>query len=181
MARIVAFLRGINVGKTLRIGMPALKASFERLGFDDVATYIASGNVVFSAPKATPTLARRITAALEKDFGAAIPVVLVDAKQLRAVVDGAPKGFGQKPDAYRYDVMFVLPPMTPEVALPQVPAKAGVDRVFAGPGALYYSRLVARVKETDIAKLGRTRVVASLTIRNWNTTTAMLKLAEERA
>jgi uncharacterized protein (DUF1697 family) len=45
----VALLRGINVGGNNMVPMKALKASFEKLGFRDVATYINSGNVVFRA------------------------------------------------------------------------------------------------------------------------------------
>jgi len=48
MQRYIAFLRGINLGKR-RLLMSQLKALFEELGFDDVETFIASGNVVFSS------------------------------------------------------------------------------------------------------------------------------------
>jgi len=51
MVAYVALLRGINVGGKNLIGMPALKAAFEAEGFDEVRTYIQSGNVLFSAPK----------------------------------------------------------------------------------------------------------------------------------
>ena len=47
--RYIAFLRGINVGKHRRITMAELKAAFEASGYRDVATYIASGNVIFDA------------------------------------------------------------------------------------------------------------------------------------
>jgi hypothetical protein len=53
-------LRGINVGGKNLIRMPALKASFEAGGFEDVVTYIASGNVLFRAPRPGTALADRI-------------------------------------------------------------------------------------------------------------------------
>jgi uncharacterized protein (DUF1697 family) len=58
--RLIAFLRAINVGgHTVRMAM--LRALFEELGLDDVETFIASGNVVFSASaKNVPALERRI-------------------------------------------------------------------------------------------------------------------------
>ena len=49
MPTSVALLRGINVGGKNLIRMPALKACFEENGFDDVVTYIQSGNVLFTA------------------------------------------------------------------------------------------------------------------------------------
>src|SRR5438552_14543588 len=65
MARYVALLRGINVGGNNLIKMGALKACFEKQGFGDVATYIASGNVLFSESAAgAAKLAAGIEAAL---------------------------------------------------------------------------------------------------------------------
>ena len=71
MARHVAFLGGLNVGKGHRVSMADLKAHFESLGHDDVSTYINSGNVVFSTSKKPNEAA--IEAALEKAVGFAVP------------------------------------------------------------------------------------------------------------
>jgi hypothetical protein len=91
----VALLRGINVGGKNLIRMPALKAAFEDEGFEDVATYIQSGNVVFAAPAARATdLTHRIESMLAEAFDYVPTVVVRSHKQLRATVDGAPKGFG---------------------------------------------------------------------------------------
>jgi len=65
----VAFLRAINVGGHI-VKMDALRKSFVRLGFEDVDTFIASGNVIFSSPsKDTAKLERQIEAQLKKDLG----------------------------------------------------------------------------------------------------------------
>ncbi|HXT68981.1 MAG TPA: DUF1697 domain-containing protein [Vicinamibacterales bacterium] len=69
MASYVAFLRAINVGGRV-VKMEALKKSFVRLGFSDVDTFIASGNVLFSSrAKDTAKLERQIEKQLEKDLG----------------------------------------------------------------------------------------------------------------
>ena len=69
MARYVALLRGINVGGKNLIPMPALKAAFEEHGFDDVRTYIQSGNVVFSTPTSSQvTLTREIERTISTTF-----------------------------------------------------------------------------------------------------------------
>ena len=68
-SRYVAFLRGINLGKR-RPPMTQLKALFEEMGFGDVATFIASGNVIFSsATRDTQKLAAQISRHLEKALG----------------------------------------------------------------------------------------------------------------
>ena len=65
----VAFLRGINVGGNALISMTQLKAYFEQLGFDNVRTYINSGNVIFTSTSTDERkLERSITKALVEHF-----------------------------------------------------------------------------------------------------------------
>lgn len=97
MTRYVALLRGINVGGKNVIRMPALKACVEARGLRDVATYIQSGNVMFSAARPDERrLTRMLEDALSKTFAYRSRVVLRSSAQMKAIVDGAPKGFGDR-------------------------------------------------------------------------------------
>jgi uncharacterized protein (DUF1697 family) len=175
--RYVALLRGINVGGKNIIGMGALRASFEALGFGDVATYIQSGNVLFSARAGTKAkLTQTIERALGEAFAYEARVVLVSARELARVVADAPAGFGQQPLRYRYDVLFVKEPLTPPAAIAQVEVKPGVDTATAGAHALYFRRLIAKATQSRLSKLTQRPVYQSLTIRNWNTTTRLLAM-----
>jgi uncharacterized protein (DUF1697 family) len=177
MARYVALLRGINVGGKNLIKMPELKASFEGHGFEDVATYIQSGNVLFGAPRSdSSALASRIERMLEAAFGIPLVVVVRSQKQLRAVVERAPEGFGAEPSAYRYDVIFLKEPLTSAAAMRDVPTKPGVDQVHTGPGVLYFARLSSRATQSRLSRIVGLPVYKSMTIRNWNTTTKLLEL-----
>ena len=70
----VAFLRAINLGSKRQIKMDRLRGIFEDAGFDDVATFIASGNVIFRAPRqAAGTLEGKIEQALEDAVGFEVP------------------------------------------------------------------------------------------------------------
>jgi uncharacterized protein (DUF1697 family) len=181
MTQFVALLRGINVGGNNLIKMSELKACFEKLGFENVATFIASGNVLFeSKGSAGPKLTSRIEAMLEKTFGYRASVVLRSAKQLEQIVKKAPKGFGTQPAAYRYDVLFLKEPLSAAVALKSVPTKEGVDAAFAGPGALYFSRLEKKASQSRLSKIAAMPIYKSLTIRNWNTTTKLFALLNAR-
>jgi uncharacterized protein (DUF1697 family) len=98
MPSYVALLRGINVGGKNLIKMPALEACFEANGFEDVATYIQSGNVLFGSSETRASeLANTIEEVLGREFGYAATVVVRNRKQMRAIVDRAPKGFGAEP------------------------------------------------------------------------------------
>ena len=113
MGRYVALLRGINVGGNNLIKMANLKACFEALGFVDVATYIQSGNIVFTTGESgAEKLTRRAEAAIAAAFGCASRVVLRSGRQMRDIVARAPAGFGTQPERYRYHVIFLKAPLT---------------------------------------------------------------------
>ena len=181
MAHHLALLRGINVGGKNLIKMADLKACFEENGFDNVATYIQSGNVLFESPESS---AAKLTARIEKMLGGSFDyvasVVVRSRAQLRKVVEQAPAGYGTEPDLYRYDVLFLKPPLTAKKALKEVPLKEGVDEVNAGPGVLYHSRLASRASSSRLSRVASMPIYQSMTIRNWNTTTKLLERMNSR-
>jgi uncharacterized protein (DUF1697 family) len=175
----VALLRGINVGGKNLIRMPALKACFEANGFEDVVTYIQSGNVLFRSSGSGSELGRRIETMLSKTFDYRASVVLRSRSQMRTIVEGAPQGFGADPATFRYDAIFLKEPLTSRAALKQVPAKEGVDEVNAGRGVLYFSRLTSRASQSRLSRVVSMPIYQSMTIRNWNTTTRLLRMMDE--
>lgn len=180
--KYLALLRGINVGGNNIIKMSELKECFEEMGFSEVRTYIQSGNVIFqSEEKSTKRLTDQIEKALSKTFNYQAKVVVISEKQLKQVIEEAPKGFGEKKEKYRYDVIFIKPPMTAKKALKETPVKEGVDHTHAGKHAIYFSRLIAKITSSRISRAVGTPVYQFMTIRNWNTTTKLLKLIEELA
>ena len=176
MAQYVALLRGINVGGKNVISMPALKACVEAQGLRDVATYIQSGNVLFSAARSERRLTRLLEGALSKTFAYRSRVVIRSSGQMKATVEGAPKGFGERPGTYRYDVIFLIDPLTPDEAMKCATARRGVDHVHAGDGVLYFSRLISRAAESRLIRIAATPAYQNMTIRNWNTTTRLVGL-----
>ncbi len=177
-SRYVALLRGINVGGNNPVPMTALRAFFEQQGLADVATYIQSGNVLFTSAERSDALAARLEAGLSEAFGFPACVVLRSREQLRGVVEAAPAGFGARPAAYRYDVIFLKEPLSSDEALAAAPARPGVDRVRAGEGVLYFSRLVARASQSRMSRITALPIYRRMTIRSWSTTTRLLALAE---
>jgi uncharacterized protein (DUF1697 family) len=177
VATYVALLRGINVGGSNLIRMPALKACFEAEGFRDVATCLQSGNVLFTASRATQDrLTAQIEKTLSKTFAYQARVVVRSFEQMKATVEGAPRGFGRQPATYRYDVIFLKHPLTPDEAMKSVSAKPGVDRVFAGDSVLYCSRLISKAAQSHLSRVVGTPAYQNMTIRNWNTTSKLFAL-----
>jgi uncharacterized protein (DUF1697 family) len=179
MTQYVALLRGINVGGRNLIKMPALKACFDDLGFRDVATYIQSGNVLFvSGESGRAELTRRIEEALAATFDYQASVVLRSRRQMRSIVARAPGGFGAHPTEYRYDVIFLKEPLGAPAAMKSVLTREGVDDVQAGAGVLYFSRLISKASQSQLNRLVSLPLYKRITIRNWNTTTKLLRMME---
>jgi uncharacterized protein (DUF1697 family) len=91
MARYVAFLRGMNLGGR-RITNDELREAFEDLELTDVATFRASGNVVFDAPDGIEKadIATRIEAGLAESLGYDVPVFLRSCEQAAAIAAREP-------------------------------------------------------------------------------------------
>jgi uncharacterized protein (DUF1697 family) len=177
MTRYVALLRGINVGGKNLIKMTDLKVCFEKAGFEDVETYIQSGNVIFSSgDSGHAALTSRIEALLGRAFNYQASIVLRTRKQMQDIVARAPDGFGSQPARYRYDVIFLKELLTASAAMKSVRVKEGVDEAHAGRSVLYFSRLISRASQSQLSRLASMPVYQDMTIRNWNTTTRLLDL-----
>ena len=177
MTSYLALLRGINVGGKNLIKMADLRASFEELGFADVATFIASGNVLFRAPRQKrDDLAARLESELTRRFGIELKVVLLTDAQLRAVVEDAPRGFGAASDLC--DVVFLRKPLTVKQAFAVVETRDGVDQARAGKGVIYFSRLAAKATSSRMSRIVMQPEYKNMTIRSWSTTTKLLRLLD---
>lgn len=176
MASFVALLRGINVGGKNLIPMPALKSCFEQAGYAEVSTYIQSGNVLFSTTGKKAKIARDVASAIEATFGLDLVVVVRSKSEMLSVVSDAPRGFGQDPEHYKYDVIFLKEPLTAAKAIKEVPLKEGVDQLWAGKGVIYFSRLEAKLTQSRLSKVASLPIYKQMTIRNWNTTTKLAAL-----
>ena len=176
----LTLLRGINVGGNNLIKMAALRECFERNGFEDVSTYIASGNVLFRSRAAD---VKRLTGKIERMLSSEFPyeakVVVVSHDQMRKVIDKAPKGFGSEPGKYLSDVIFLRPPLSAAKAMREVETRDGIDEAAAGDGVLYFSRLKAKASGSRLSKIATSSIYPELTIRSWNTVTKLLGKLDE--
>ena len=178
----LALLRGINVGGKNLIDMSELRGFFEGLGFEDVATYINSGNVLFRAPRqALGPLSERIERELTKRVGRETRAVVLTEARLRGIVEDAPDQPGFGGADHRTDAIFLFPPLTPAKAFRVIELKQGVDRAWRGKGVVYFTRLAAKATSSRMSRIVGTPEYQDMTIRSWGTTTKLLALMDERS
>ena len=98
MARYAAFLRAVNLGRNRRAGSADLRAAFENMGFEDVATFRTSGNVAFSGGREARTkMTARIERALSRALGYEVPIYVRTEAEVRAIAEREP--FSKKQSA----------------------------------------------------------------------------------
>jgi uncharacterized protein (DUF1697 family) len=181
MHTYVVLLRGINVGGKNKVPMAGLRKCLEKLGFTDVRTYIASGNVILKSDRATKVIKAKIEGALPKSFkldNELIKVLVLSRDQIQAIINNKPQGFGEEPGKYHSDAIFLMGIDSTE-ALSVFDPREGVDRVWPGLGVIYSQRLSSLRTKSRLGKIVGTSAYQSMTIRNWNTTTTLLDLAKK--
>ena len=174
----VALLRGINVGGNNMVSMASLKEQFARLGFTDIKTYINSGNVIFRAADADPRqVENRIDRMLADIYGLNGRTVVRSTREMARVVKAIDKE-PLYPD-WRCNVMFLRHTIDPKRALKDIAIQPAIERVTCCPGTWLWSARLEDITRSAMMKLGKTPLYREMTVRNVNTTRAVLALMEE--
>jgi uncharacterized protein (DUF1697 family) len=173
--RYVALLRGINVGKAHQVDMPRLREVLTGRGHGEVRTHLRSGNVVLDSELGEDELAGDLAAAIEAEFGFAVPVVVRTGEQLRAVVTGDPFATVAT-DPARYLVTFMPAPPAPDRVDALPPVEGGGEYLVRGREL--YLWLPDGIANTPLAAWKWDRLLGVPgTGRNWNTVTRLAEMS----
>jgi uncharacterized protein (DUF1697 family) len=182
MHTYVILLRGINVGGKNKVPMAGLRKCLEELGFSNVSTYIASGNVILKSDQSASKIKAQIEKALPEKFkldSEIIKVLVLTRRQFQAVIDSKPKGFGEEPEKYHSDAIFLMD-IDADEAMAVFNPREGVDTVWQGAGVIYSQRLSAKRTKSRLSKIAATPVYKAMTIRSWSTTTKLLEILKQK-
>jgi uncharacterized protein (DUF1697 family) len=178
----VALLRGVNVGGKNMISMSSLKTSFERIGFQDVSTYINSGNILFKSKETDARkLEKKIEQMLSKEYKLDSKVVVKSYSEMANLITSLPKNWnGDK--AYRFNVMFLRHAIDSEDLLNGLEPNQEIEEVVVyRPGALLWSSLLSDLNQTNMAKVSSKKSFQEVTVRNLNTTRKLYELMKKMA
>lgn len=166
--RWVALLRGVNVGG-ITVKSAPLADVFRSLGFEDVKTVLASGNVVFTtAENDASALTTRIETALSEEFGYTARIVLVKQTVVEKVVAGYP--FDEVDDKQPYVIFASDPTIFVDLTDAGTGLDNSIERIATGDGVVYWE--VRRGLSTESTFSKRTAKVegpAVTTTRNLRT------------
>jgi uncharacterized protein (DUF1697 family) len=178
MARQIVFLRGVNLGARNRVSMAELRDLLARAGFDDVRTYLQSGNVILSSTASSKEVARRCEREIARGLGLRIDVVVRTRTDLARVVKRDPLGdVAVNPKRYQVSFLSAAPKraLTDKLAAAAAPEEKFVvigREIYAWhPEGVGRSRLGALLAGRDLG--------VTATARNWTTVTKVLALADD--
>ena len=176
MGKFIAFLRGVNVGGRI-VKMAELRALCEELGWQEVQTYIQSGNIVFDATGKAPALETALEKAMGERFGFSPAVMIRSAAELAKIAATNPfPGPSEKEPNWVLLGLCKDKPNAGAAAAIEAKAQAGERAVVAG-GELWshYPRGIGTSKLTP-AVLDRAAGTI-VTARNWRTILKLLEMA----
>lgn len=178
MTTYAALLRGINVGGSRKLPMADLRTLMTGLGLADVRTYLQSGQAVFSSAHGDEdSLAADLTAAIERQFGFRVDVIVRDHAYLKAVADACPFPAAEL-EARQLHVTYFSGQVGPERFAEIDPAAYAPEEFRLGDRALYLYAPEGLGRSKLAEALSRPRVNKGLiaTSRNWNTVVKLVEM-----
>jgi uncharacterized protein (DUF1697 family) len=170
MKKQIAFLRGINVGN-IRIKMPDLKMTFESLGFQQVKTYLQTGNVVFETDKSLEEVKPVLEKALSETFHYEAFVQLYNFDILKEIVDNYPHERGENHHAY---IIFI----DNEIIFEELKSlvHSSEEPISLGNQVIYWKVVKGESLDTPFYKiLAKAKYKKNTTVRNINTLEKMIE------
>ena len=176
MARLVALLRGINLGRSRRVAMADLRKLLEGLGYADVRTHLQSGNAVLTTDDPPEAVAAAIEARIAERMGLEVGVVVRTGDDLAAIVAADPLGQVAGDPARRMVIFLPAPP--DRAVLRALERQDFGDERLAVAGREIHAWCPDGIGRSPLmAALGDARVSPGGTARNWRTVTRLAEMA----
>ncbi len=178
MEKYVAVLRGINVSGKRKIKMSDLRALLAQEGFENVKTYIQSGNVVFSS-KASDTreLELQISKMIEKQYGFAVPVIVQEAAQIKEIMVQNPFLLENAENEHTLYVAFLSDEPASE-AIKNIPPEQFLPDRFYIKGKHVFICYATRYSDSKLDNnFLEKKLKVTATTRNWKTIKALAAMA----
>lgn len=177
MARLIALLRAVNVGGR-KLPMAELRAMCGELGWEEVETYIQSGNLVFSAPGKAGEIERTLEEAIKERFGMDVPVMVRTASQWAGYIAANPFPRVAEDEPNRLQLLVSKQAPNSDAAEKLMERAQAGEAVKAAGGALWFH---------FPAGVGTSKLVPALidkaagspsTSRNWRTVLKLQEMAQ---
>ena len=181
MTTHLALLRGINVSGHNMMKMDALKTTLEGIGFQNVQTYIQSGNVFVDTDEENPAkVGFQIKQEIFKAFGHEVPVVVIAKSDLEKSLINNPFLKEKEVDTKKLYVAFISIALRSDSINDLKISQFKPDEAHIEENRIYIKYAIGAGKTRFDQKYIEKKLNVTATIRNWNTVTQLLKMYEEK-
>ena len=175
--KYVALLRGINAGGNRRVPMTELRELFTQMGFQNVVTYINSGNVVFDSSDVPSK--EQIMQTLTKTFGFDIDTLVLNSEQIEAIADDIPDAWQNNRDEQKSDVLYLFDNVNSPKILEDIGYRPDIETLIYTNHAILSNVSRQNQSRSSLQKIIGTPLYRRVTVRNVNTTRKLAELVRQ--
>lgn len=179
--KYIAFLRGINISGKNKISMASLKEGFESVGYNDVLTYLNSGNVIFTSSDDKKKIVDTISLMIKEKFNLDIPFYVMSSSELKDVLNNSPIWWGNDNKEIYDNIIFIMPPVTFEEVYESLGEPSNkLEQIMNYRNTIFWSFDLKNYRKCNWwIKTASSNVSNKITIRTANTIKGIVKLLDK--
>lgn len=179
--KYIALLRGINISGKNKISMPELKKLLEENNYQNVSTYLNSGNIIFECnTNNKQTIMDNIHTLIKTKFLLDIPVYITTDKELETILNNSPKWWGSSNKEIYDNLIFIIPPTKYEEVYNTVgEPKEDIEQIKEYNNSIFWSYDLKKYRKSNWwGKTASTNIRNKITIRTANTMKKVLEICK---
>lgn len=181
MKRYIALLRGINISGKNKISMAELKQELEKLGYENVRTYLNSGNAIFDCNiDDKENITKDICLMIKNKFNLEIPVYIITTLELKDILMNTPEWWGTENKEIYDNIIFIISPSNYDEVYKTVGNPTnGIDKIQEYKNIIFWSYDLNNYRKSNWwIKTASTDIKDKITIRTANTMRKVLELCD---
>ncbi len=180
--KYIVLLRGVNISGKNKVSMPKLKQLLEENNYQNVSTYLNSGNIIIESNINNKELIiENISKIIEFNFNIKIPIYIMTVPELEDILNNSPSWWGTTNKEIYDNLIFIIPPTTYEEVYNTIGSpKENIDQIEEYHNTIFWSFVLKDYrKSTWWIKTASTSITNKITIRTANTMKKLLQLSQK--
>lgn len=181
--KYIALLRGINISGKNKITMSELKKALEENGYQNVLTYLNSGNVIFDSNiNNKQTIMQDIYNIVKEKFNLEIPIFVINALELEDILNNNPEWWGTDNKEIYDNLIFIIPPVKYEDVYNAIgEPKENIEKIKDYNNYIFWSYDLKNYRKSNWwVKTASTNIKDVITIRTANTVKKILEICKKK-
>lgn len=180
--KYIVLLKGVNISGKNKVSMPKLKQLLEENNYQNVSTYLNSGNIIIESNIDNKELIiENISKIIEFNFNIKIPIYIMTVPELEDILNNSPSWWGTTNKEIYDNLIFIIPPTTYEEVYNTIGSpKENIDQIEEYHNTIFWSFVLKDYrKSTWWIKTASTSITNKITIRTANTMKKLLQLSQK--